>query len=66
MVLVAYSVAPLEDQAEACARNYARMTTFLLAGRERDADCEKWRFSLVNRLAFETKRNALKSTISES
>jgi uncharacterized protein YbjT (DUF2867 family) len=30
------------------------MTTFLLAGRERNADREKSRFSLVNRLFFET------------
>jgi hypothetical protein len=31
------------------------MTTFLLAGRERDSDREKSRFALVNRLSFETK-----------
>jgi hypothetical protein len=42
------------------------MMTFLLAGRERDDDREKLRFPLVNRLIFETKRNGLKSTISES
>jgi len=42
------------------------MTTFLLAGRERDADREKSRFSLVKRLFFETKMNVLKSTISQS
>jgi len=42
------------------------MTTFLLAGRERDADLEKSRFSLVNRLFFETKSDALKSMISQS
>ena len=41
------------------------MMTFLLASRERDDDREKLRFPLVNRLFFETKRNALKSTILE-
>jgi hypothetical protein len=39
--------------------------TFLLASRERDDDREKLRFALVNRLFFETKRTALKSTILE-
>ncbi len=39
------------------------MTTFLLAGRERDADREKLRFSLLNRLFSETKRNVLKSIL---
>jgi len=42
------------------------MTTFLLAIPERDVDREKSRFSLVNRLFFETKRNVLKSMILES
>jgi hypothetical protein len=42
------------------------MTTFLLVRRERGADCEKLRFPLVNRSSFETKRNAVKSTISET
>jgi hypothetical protein len=38
-----------------CTRICARMTTFLLIGGERVADCEKSRFTLVNRLFFETK-----------
>jgi len=42
------------------------MTTFLLASRERDADREKSRFPIVNRLFFETKKNVLKSMISQS
>jgi hypothetical protein len=41
------------------------MTRFLLAGRKRDTDRKESRFSLVNRLFFETKRNVLKSMISE-
>jgi len=42
------------------------MMTVLLAGRKRDEDREKLRFPLANRLVFETKRNALKSMISQS
>ena len=42
------------------------MTMFLLARREDDSNRQKSRFSLVNRLFFETKGNALKSMISES
>jgi len=42
------------------------MTTFLIAGRGRDADPEKSHFLLVNRLSFETKSDALKSMISQS
>jgi hypothetical protein len=43
------------------------MTTFLLAGREGDADREKSRFPLVSRLLFETKRNdAAKSALPTS
>jgi hypothetical protein len=42
------------------------MMTFLLAGRERDDDSEKLRFLLVNRLVFETKRDALKALILKS
>jgi hypothetical protein len=53
-------------QANSCARNCARMTTFLLVRRKRDADRGKLRLPLVNRSFFETKRNAVKSTISES
>jgi hypothetical protein len=49
-----------------CTRNCARMTTFLLVIGKRDVDREKPRFPLVNRLFWETKRNVLKSTISES
>jgi hypothetical protein len=44
----------------------ARMTTFLLVNGKRDVDREKSRFPLVNRSFFETKRNTLKSAISES
>ena len=42
------------------------MTMFLLASREDDSNRQKARFSLVNRLFFEMKRDALKSTILES
>jgi len=52
--------------ANVCTRICARTTRFLLIGRECDDDCEKSRFTLVNRLSFETKRNVLKSTISQS
>ena len=55
-----------EAHAGSCTRNCARMTTLLLAGRERGADLEKSRFSLVNRLFFETKGNVFKSMISQS
>ena len=57
---------PSEAQAGSCTRNCARMTAFLLTGRERDPAREKSRFSLVNRLFFETKRDVLKSMISQS
>jgi hypothetical protein len=42
------------------------MITFLLVGRKGDADHEKLRSPVVSGLSFETKRAALKSTISES
>jgi hypothetical protein len=42
------------------------MTAFLLVIGKRDVNREKSRFSLVNRLFFETKRNVLKSMISQS
>jgi hypothetical protein len=63
---VANSVAFRQAQGRSCARICARMTALLLAGRERDCDREKSRSRLVNGLPFETKRNVLKSTISES
>jgi hypothetical protein len=50
------------DRVNVCARK----TTFLLDDRKRGRKPDKSRFPLVNRLAFETKRNVLKSTISES
>ncbi len=55
-----------EAQAGSCTRNSARMAAFLLADRERDADRKKSPFPLVNRVFFETKRNVLKSMVSES
>jgi hypothetical protein len=55
-----------ETEGGFCARNCARMTTFLLISRELATDRQKSRFSLVNRLFFETKGNVLKWTISES
>jgi len=39
---------------------------FLLASHERDDNPEKWRFPIVNRLFSGTKRNVLKSMISQS
>ena len=53
-------------QANECTRICARMSLFLLADRERGSDREKLRFPLVNRLVFERKGSALKSTILES
>jgi hypothetical protein len=53
-------------QANVCTRICARMRSFLPADRERASDRQESRFSLVNRLFSETKRNVLKSMISES
>jgi hypothetical protein len=64
--LVAYFVAACRNSEAICARICTRMTTFLLDRRERIADREKSRFPLVNRVFFETKKNVLKSMISES
>jgi hypothetical protein len=44
----------------------ARMSRFLLVDRERGFDRQKSRFSLVNRLFFETKGSVLKLMILES
>ena len=52
--------------ARLCARICARTTVFLVVYREHESFREKSSFPLVNRLFFETKRNVLKSTISES
>ncbi len=49
-----------------CAVFCARMTMFLLATRQIETHRSKRRFAIVNRSYLETKRNVLKSTISES
>ncbi len=41
-----------EAQGVSCTRNCARITTFLLAGRERDADREKLAFSSHKSIVF--------------
>src|SRR5439155_23459194 len=54
-----------EAQAGSCTRNCARMTMFLLVLRKGSPSNRKLHFPVVNRLFFETKRNVVKSTISE-
>ena len=49
-----------------CTRICAKMSWFLLVIREYDLVRDKVRFSLVNRLFFETRRNVLKAVISKS
>jgi hypothetical protein len=63
---VANFVAGPRERRRFSARNCARMRTFLLAGRELAIDTTKSRFPLVKRLSFETQRDVLKSTISQS
>jgi hypothetical protein len=47
-------------------KNPARNCWLLLASRKRDADREKSRFCLANRVSFEMKSDVLKSMIWES
>ncbi len=66
MTCLILDTSQLQDNAKSYAAFCARMTMFLLATRQIETHRSKRRFAIVNRSYLETKRNVLKSTISES